>query len=157
LLLLGDGAVRAVAGPYHKYRETLGGAPPGGPDSPAADRHTPAGARGQGGAPHGAGQSGAGHPRVERHPGGQRSRPARKAGSGVSGGTPPGREGADEIMQSIARLEQEVTDLSRVMGDPELYRDAARARQTVQRYEAVTAALEALYGKLEHADGTGHA
>jgi hypothetical protein len=60
-------------------------------------------------------------------------------------------------MRRIATLEQEVKDLSRVMGDPELYRDAARARETVQRYEAVTAALETLYGKLEHADGTGDA
>jgi hypothetical protein len=40
-------------------------------------------------------------------------------------------------------------DLSRLMGDPELYRDAVRARETVGRYEEVTAALESLYAALE--------
>ncbi len=161
LLLLGDGAVRAIAGPYHKYRETLGSAPPGEPESEAGDRRATGRAGGQGGAPRSEGQPGPGPgPRtLERHPSDQRSRPARKAGSaGASDRTSPGKEAsADEIMQRITALEQEVKDLSRVMGDPELYRDAARARQTVQRYEAVTAALEALYGTLEHADGPGHA
>jgi len=44
-------------------------------------------------------------------------------------------------------------DLSRLMGDPELYRDAARARETVGRYEAVTAALDSLYAALESEAG----
>ncbi len=35
------------------------------------------------------------------------------------------------------------------MGDPELYRDADRARRTVERFEEVGTALEALYGALE--------
>jgi len=43
------------------------------------------------------------------------------------------------------------------MGDPELYRDASRARHTVQRYEEVTAALESLYAQLEEGGGAGHA
>jgi len=34
------------------------------------------------------------------------------------------------------------------MGDPELYRDAARARETVRRYEEVNAELESLYALL---------
>jgi len=54
-------------------------------------------------------------------------------------------------------LEQEQNDLSRAMGDPELYRDAARAKQTVERYEEVSAALEALYAALEAADKQTHA
>ena len=44
-------------------------------------------------------------------------------------------------------------DLSRLMGDPELYRDAARARETVQRYETLTATLESLYAALEKGGG----
>src|SRR5262249_55056695 len=159
LLLLGDGGVRAIAGPYHKYRETLGSALPVAPESEVGGRHAPARTGGQGGPLSKEGQLRPGPRTVERNSSDQRHRPARKAGS-VEGSdrTPPAREAsADEIMQRIATLEQEVKDLSRAMGDPELYRDAARARQTVQRYEAVTAALEALYGTLEHADGPGHA
>jgi hypothetical protein len=34
------------------------------------------------------------------------------------------------------------------MGDPELYRDAERARRTVLRYEDVSEALERLYAEL---------
>ena len=56
---------------------------------------------------------------------------------------------ASELVARIAALETEQTDLSRLMGDPELYRDADRARRTVERYEEVCAALEALYGELE--------
>ena len=55
-------------------------------------------------------------------------------------------------MARIGALEREQGDLSRLMGDPELYRDAERARRTVQRYEEVSAALESLYGALEGAD-----
>jgi hypothetical protein len=60
-------------------------------------------------------------------------------------------------MHKIAVLEQEMGDLSRLMGDPELYRDASRARQTLQRYEEVTAALQSLYANLEGRQGAGHA
>jgi hypothetical protein len=38
------------------------------------------------------------------------------------------------------------------MGDPELYRDAERARGTVRRYEEVSATLAALYRELEHVE-----
>ncbi len=60
-------------------------------------------------------------------------------------------------MSRISALEREQSELSRLMGDPELYRDADRARQTVQRYEEVSAALESLYAELAEADGEGHA
>ena len=56
-------------------------------------------------------------------------------------------------MAQIAILERELGDLSRLMGDPELYRDAARARETVQRYETLTATLESLYAALEKGGG----
>jgi len=55
-------------------------------------------------------------------------------------------------MVRIGTLEREQADLSRLMGDPELYRDADRARLTVQRYEEVTATLETLYADLERAE-----
>ncbi len=159
LLLLGDGTVCSIAGPYHKYRETLAGTPPSDAHEPAGDRDATAHPRGQGETPRAAGQLDAGQPTVERHRGARRNPSPRNASSpGTSEGTPAGREAsADEIIQRIATLEQEVTDLSRVMGDPELYRDRARARETVQRYDDVTAALEALYAQLEQADGAGHA
>jgi len=61
-------------------------------------------------------------------------------------------ETADRAQSSaenrILFLERELNDLSRVMGDPELYRDAARARQTVKRYEELAAALESLRARL---------
>jgi hypothetical protein len=52
----------------------------------------------------------------------------------------------------IGELEREQADLSRLMGDPELYRDADRARLTVRRYEEISAALETLYADLEGAE-----
>jgi Uup-like ABC transporter family protein len=52
------------------------------------------------------------------------------------------------VLERIGSLEQEQADLSRLMGDPELYRDAARARETVRRYEEVNAELESLYALL---------
>ncbi len=52
-------------------------------------------------------------------------------------------------MTQITTVEREVGDLSRLLGDPELYRDAARARETVQRYEELAATLESLYAVLE--------
>jgi ABC transporter C-terminal domain len=60
-------------------------------------------------------------------------------------------------MHKIGVLEEEMGDLSRLMGDPELYRDATRARQTLQRYEEVSAALQSLYANLERRDGANHA
>jgi hypothetical protein len=43
------------------------------------------------------------------------------------------------------------------MGDPELYRDAGRARETIRRYEEVSAALRSLYAALEVAGGKADA
>jgi ATP-binding cassette, subfamily F, member 3 len=144
LLLLGDGTVRSIAGSYHKYRETLAGAVPGVPPSEHADAH------GQG--------ADAPSARARSGPGAGQPRKAPLAVHGSSGSIPPEpKDSEDEIMHKIAILEQEVGDLSRLMGDPELYRDASRARQTLQRYEEVTAALQSLYANLEGRDGAGHA
>jgi len=151
LLLLGDGTVRSIAGPYHKYREALAGAMSGAlpGDHPNA--------RGQGGgAAFHEGQT----PSV-RDKGGSGARPPRRdpdAAGGSTGSTPAEPEGSeDEIMHEITVLEREMGNLSRLMGDPELYRDAARARLTLRRYEEVTAALQSLYAKLEGSDGARHA
>jgi ATP-binding cassette subfamily F protein 3 len=57
-------------------------------------------------------------------------------------------ETPERIIERIGVLEEEQRDLGRLMGDPELYRDASRARQTVQRYEEVSAGLAALYARL---------
>jgi ATP-binding cassette, subfamily F, member 3 len=151
LLLLGDGTVRSIAGPYHKYRETLTAAPP------KASPREPAEAKAQGSDV----ALGAKQPiqAVDR----------RAPGVRPFGRTPLPPRGAsrprpakpavleEEIMLKIAALEQEMTDLGRVMGDPELYRDASRARHTVQRYEEVTATLESLYAKLEEDGGASDA
>jgi hypothetical protein len=56
------------------------------------------------------------------------------------------------VLDRIGALEDEQRELSRLMGDPELYRDAARARDTVRRYEDVNAELESLYALLTAAD-----
>jgi hypothetical protein len=39
------------------------------------------------------------------------------------------------------------------MGDPELYRDSALARETVRRYEDVNAELQSLYAMLTAGEG----
>ena len=151
LLVLGDGAVQSVPGPYRTYRETLAGALGGAggraePSPVKAPASDPAGgtgvaspARGEREAGRRAAQRGAaaGTPRRSR-----RSRDGASA-SGTAGPTP------DQIMAQIATLEEEMGDLSRLMGDPELYRDAARARETLERYEEVTATIASLYAALE--------
>lgn len=165
LLLLGDGTVRSIAGPYHKYRDMVAGTAPVGANEAVAARHGTAHARGEGGAPPNAGRSAADHPRGASRPAGEPHRSERPSASPRKPGSARASDGTsaqrlaspDELMQSISTLEQEVKDLSRVMGDPELYRDAARARQTVQRYDDVTTRLEALYAELEQADRTGDA
>jgi hypothetical protein len=58
----------------------------------------------------------------------------------------------EALLERIGSLEQEQTDLSRLMGDPELYRDADRARGTMRRYEEVNAELESLYARLSAAE-----
>ena len=56
------------------------------------------------------------------------------------------------MLEQIGSLEEEQKHLSRLMGDPELYRDAARARETVRRYEEVNTELESLYARLTAAE-----
>ena len=143
LLLLGDGTAQSVAGPYHTYRQTLPGA------SPDALQQAPVETRAPGqGVTRGGGRP-VNPPAIQQAPVAPRgpARPAR-----AESGAPE-----DEIMRQIATLEREQHDLSRTMGDPELYRDAPRARQAVQRYEDVTAALASLYAKLEEGGGASHA
>jgi ATP-binding cassette, subfamily F, member 3 len=146
LLLLGDGTVQSVPGPYHRYRDALAagttsspgdtsgsrvaqtpGAPKGASAEISASAETPAGA--------------AALPKSAPEP----RKPARPSRSATS----DDQVAADELIGRIANLEREMGDLSRLMGDPELYRDAARARETVGRYEALTAALDSLYAALE--------
>jgi len=133
LLILGDGVVESFVGPYHAYRAARAGAPP------AATRPEPVGVDGRP-------EEGRGRTRTPPRPS-----PAAPAEA------PPGVPVAEEIVERITALEREVQDLSRLMGDPELYRDAARARRTVQRYEELTVALESLYAKLEGGAGASHA
>jgi hypothetical protein len=62
------------------------------------------------------------------------------------------------VLDRIGELEDEQRELSRVMGDPELYRDAGRARETVRRYEELNAELQSLYAMLTAGDaGNGRA
>jgi len=81
---------------------------------------------------------------------GRRSR----AGSGRGSGRGPSADVVDvhAMLEQIGSLEEEQKHLSRLMGDPELYRDAARARETVRRYEEVNAELESLYARLTAAE-----
>src|SRR5579864_552239 len=154
LLVLGEGRVRSVPGPYHKYREGLAGAPTAGgrnlaprpPAAPVADRR--------------AGQTTPEVPGTAPHAlpsareAGQRSpRPSRRSVAAPRVAEPT----AEEVIDQITALEREMGNLSRLMGDPELYRDAGRARETVQRYEEVTAALESLYAALEGGGGRADA
>ncbi len=167
LLILSDGEMREVPGPYHRYRETLAASAParrlGDAPSPGA-----AGAARDGRA---VGSSAAAAPGTAAGFDGDNA-PPRAAARGADAVPPPPTRArpaasrdhrssvprsseptSDEIVARIGALEQEQRDLSRLMGDPELYRDAARARQTVQRYEEVSAALESLYAALGSADG----
>ncbi|HEX4834932.1 MAG TPA: ABC-F family ATP-binding cassette domain-containing protein [bacterium] len=133
LLVLKDGAVTGVQGPYQSYRRAAI------PAVTSVDRGeaSPADA-----APRQTAE------RVGTRP---RQTPGRPSGQRTVGQAP------EEIMSQIAALEREQGDLSRLMGDPELYRDADRARRTVRRYEEVSAALESLYAALAAADGEAHA
>ncbi len=154
LLLMGDGAVQSVSGPYHRYRDPLAartGSPPG---DASAGRvvQTP-------GAPKAA--SPAMPTSVETAPGAadpSKSAPEPRKSARLSRSASADDQIApDELIQRIAILEREMGDLSRLMGDPELYRDAVRARETVGRYEAVTAALDSLYAALEGEGGRSDA
>jgi ATP-binding cassette, subfamily F, member 3 len=150
-LLLGDGTVRSIAGPYHKYREALAGGAMGG----LPGRQVDLTGRAAGVAVH---ESQTPSAQDRREPVARTPRRAPAVSRGSAGSAQVEPEGSeDEIVHKITILEREMGDLSRLMGDPELYRDAARARQTLQRYEEVTAALQSLYGKLEGGDGARHA
>ena len=131
LLIVDAGRVRDVAGPYHAYRASLTGVPA---DRPAADPPP------QPAPPRPAEPAPPVHPaeRIARRPA---ARSARAEALDV-----------DALLERIGALEQEQKDLSRLMGDPELYRDAVRARETVQRYEEVNTALESLYARLSAAE-----
>ncbi len=133
LLVLKEGAVTGVQGPYQSYRRAAI------PAVTSLDRGeaSPADAA----------------PRRPAKRAGTRPRqvPGRASGQRTAGQAP------EEIISQIGALEREQGDLSRLMGDPELYRDADRARRTVRRYEEVSAALESLYAALAAADGEAHA
>ncbi len=130
LLVLGGGTVVEAAGPYHAYRAALAAREAASQPDVRERRPVPRPA-----APPAA---------VRPTPPSDRARGETRA-AGSRGAAP----NASELVARIAALETEQTDLSRLMGDPELYRDADRARRTVERYEEVCAALEALYGELE--------
>jgi ATP-binding cassette subfamily F protein 3 len=145
LAILTDGEVAEVPGPYHTYRAILAGTV------------APGRARGRVGAaepaPLSAPES-ASRRTTEARPhdsrigaAGRAGAPVRRQTAAAAGPTP------EEIMVRIGVLEREQGDLSRLMGDPELYRDADRARQTVRRYEEVSAALDSLYAALEGSEG----
>jgi len=130
LLVLKGAEVTEVQVPYHAYRESAA-SQAAHLDHPAVAPESVASARAS-----------------ERSP--ARPRPATER---VLAGRKTERSAQEEIISQIGALEREQSELSRLMGDPELYRDADRARQTVQRYEEVSAALESLYAALAESDG----
>ncbi len=125
LLVLADGEVREVAGSYQVYRAGVAGAAARG-ESPSARE---AGGR-AGPAPRDAVDAG------------REDSPRERTGSD---------DPSDDLVARIGELEREQGDLGRLMGDPELYRDAERARRAVQRYEEVSARLASLYAAFEEA------
>jgi ATP-binding cassette, subfamily F, member 3 len=130
LLVLKDAQLVEFPGPYHAYRE-MAASPTSAPDRRVASSQDAPVAR-----------------PAERTP--SRPHPVERT---ADRRRPTGQ---DEIISQIGALEREQSELSRLMGDPELYRDADRARRTVQRYEEVSGALESLYAALA-ADGEAHA
>ncbi|MDR7534022.1 MAG: ABC-F family ATP-binding cassette domain-containing protein [Armatimonadota bacterium] len=75
------------------------------------------------------------------------ARPARAPGHG--GTAKPAGPTFDEVAAQIAQTERDLDDLGRRLADPELYRDAARARATRAAYEAAERQLAGLYALLE--------
>ena len=153
LLLLGEGSVQSVSGPYHRYRDLAAGTTSP-PEDASVSRgvQTPEAPRGASPRMSPAAETAAGAtaPRKSAAEPRKPGRPSRPASS-------DDQMDPDELIQRIANLEREMGDLSRQMGDPELYRDASRARETVGRYEAVTAALDSLYAALESEGGRSDA
>ncbi|HEV2282520.1 MAG TPA: ABC-F family ATP-binding cassette domain-containing protein [bacterium] len=146
LLIVDAGSVRGVAGPYHAYREALttGAATAG--STPAAASAGSANSRP------------ASWPdrarRAEPDRDGPEGRRSRSGGAGRGSGRGASADVVDvhAMLEQIGSLEEEQKHLSRLMGDPELYRDAARARETVRRYEEVNTELESLYARLTAAE-----
>jgi ATP-binding cassette subfamily F protein 3 len=150
LLVMGDGTVQSVSGPYRRYRDAVAAgtavsAPGGASGHPV---QTPGAARGASPVMPAPAQTTAGAPAPPKSAPDPRksARPSRSASA-------DDQIAPDELFERIQILEREMGDLSRLMGDPELYRDAVRARETVGRYEEVTAALESLYAALESGGG----
>ena len=149
LLIVDAGGVRGVAGPYHAYREALTGAAAAAPAAARPESGTRAVE-----APAGSAELRAPAPasRAARRADMDAERAEGRRRSGRSGrGSARGASTEVDIqpvLERIGVLEQEQSDLSRLMGDPELYRDAARARDTVRRYDEVNAELETLYAQL---------
>jgi ATP-binding cassette, subfamily F, member 3 len=136
LLIVDAGSVRDVPGPYHAYREALSAAAGPAPAGPPRTPSVPA-----------AGEPAQPAPAAPRPPAETR----RAAGSPATprrADVAAGKVDVEAMLERIGSLEQEQSDLSRRMGDPELYRDAGRARETVRRYEEVNAELESLYALL---------
>jgi ATP-binding cassette, subfamily F, member 3 len=133
LLVLKDAEVTEAQGPYRTYRERAASQAVGVDRAASPESAAPARA-------------------AERLP--ARSHPA--AARPAAGRRTAGQD-QDAIISQIGALEREQSQLSRLMGDPELYRDADRARRTVQRYEDVSVELESLYAALAEADGEAHA
>jgi ATP-binding cassette subfamily F protein 3 len=153
LLIVDAGAVRGVAGPYHAYREALTtGAATAGPVAAAASGKSPAApaASTESRPPAGLDRARRTEPDRDRAEG-RRSRSA-GAGRGAGRGAAPDAVDIHAVLERIGSLEEEQSALSRLMGDPELYRDAIRAREAVQRYEEVNAELESLYARLTAAE-----
>src|SRR5579864_6306063 len=157
LLIVDAGGVRGVPGPYHAYREALTtGAATAGPVAAAASGKSPAApaASTESRPPAGLDRARRTEPDRDRAEG-RRSRSA-GAGRGAGRGAAPDAVDIHAVLERIGSLEEEQSALSRLMGDPELYRDAIRARETVQRYEEVNAELESLYARLTAAgEGAG--
>jgi len=148
LLIVDAGGVRGVPGPYHAYREALtaGTATAGAGPAPASGKPSSSPAASSESRPAASGQD-----RAREAAGG----PARDRGGARRGfGRGPSADVVDvhTMLEQIASLEEEQKHLSRLMGDPELYRDAARARETVRRYEEVNTELESLYARLTAAE-----
>jgi ATP-binding cassette subfamily F protein 3 len=139
LLIVDAGGVSGVAGPYHAYREVLA-AP-----AAAAARVPPVSSPAAVGSGEGDPASGA---RQAAERAGARRGPPAAGGRGSGRGPQTEADDIHAVLERIGALEEEQSHLSRLMGDPELYRDAARARETVRRYEEVNAELESLYALL---------
>jgi ATP-binding cassette subfamily F protein 3 len=145
LLIVDAGGVRGVRGPYHAYREALtagtaAGSAPAAASTASAETRLPA-----------SGPDRARRPEPDRD---LAERRRSRSASGRGSGRTPSADVVDvhAMLEQIGSLEEEQKHLSRLMGDPELYRDAARARETVRRYEEVNAELESLYARLTAAE-----